>query len=27
VTLRGDYADEVPSADTDFVVFIARKPA
>jgi len=27
VTLRGDYTDEEPDADTDFVVFIARKPA
>jgi hypothetical protein len=27
VTLRGDYLDEEPTADTDFVVFIARKPA
>ena len=27
VTLRGDYTDEEPTADTDFVVFIARKPA
>ena len=26
VTLRADYTDEEPSADTDFVVFIARKP-
>jgi hypothetical protein len=26
VTLRGDYTDAAPSADTDFVVFIARKP-
>ena len=27
VTLRGDYTDEEPDGDTDFVVFIARKPA
>jgi hypothetical protein len=27
VTLRGDYTEEEPGADTDFVVFIARKPA
>jgi SAM-dependent methyltransferase len=27
VSLRGDYTDEEPDADTDFVVFIARKPA
>ena len=26
VTLRGDYTDEEPSPDTEFVVFIARKP-
>jgi SAM-dependent methyltransferase len=26
VTLRGDYTDEEPNADTNFVVFIARKP-
>ena len=26
VSLRGDYTDEVPTADSDFVVFIARKP-
>jgi SAM-dependent methyltransferase len=26
VTLRGDYTDEEPDADTDFVVFSARKP-
>jgi hypothetical protein len=27
VTLRGDYTDEEPSPDTEFVVFVARKPA
>jgi SAM-dependent methyltransferase len=27
IELRGDYVDEAPDADTDFVVFIARKPA
>jgi hypothetical protein len=27
VTLRGDYTDEEPDPDTEFVVFIARKPA
>ena len=27
VTLRGDYTDEEPSPDTEFVVFIARKRA
>jgi SAM-dependent methyltransferase len=27
VMLRGDYTDDEPGADTDFVVFIARKPA
>jgi hypothetical protein len=27
VMLRGDYTDEEPGADTDFVVFIATKPA
>jgi hypothetical protein len=27
VTLRSDYTDDEPSPDTDFVVFIARKPA
>jgi len=27
VMLRGDYIDEEPSPDTEFVVFIARKPA
>jgi hypothetical protein len=27
VTLRADYTDDAPSADTDFVVFSARKPA
>lgn len=27
VTLRGDYTDEEPGPDTDFVVFIARRPA
>ena len=27
VTLRGDYTDEEPSPDTEFVVFIARKPS
>ena len=27
VTLRADYADEEPGPDTDFVVFIAKKPA
>jgi SAM-dependent methyltransferase len=26
VALRGDYTDEEPDANTDFVVFIARKP-
>jgi SAM-dependent methyltransferase len=26
VTLRGDYTDEEPNAETDFVVFVARKP-
>jgi hypothetical protein len=26
VALRGDYTDEEPNAETDFVVFIARKP-
>jgi hypothetical protein len=26
VTLRSDYTDDEPSPDTDFVVFIARKP-
>ncbi|TML87256.1 MAG: class I SAM-dependent methyltransferase [Actinobacteria bacterium] len=27
IMLRGDYTDEEPNADTDFVVFIARKAA
>ena len=27
ISLRGDYTDEEPDADTDFVVFIARKAA
>ena len=27
VVVRGDYTDSEPTADTDFVVFIARKPA
>ena len=27
VILRGDYTEEEPGADTEFVVFIARKPA
>jgi SAM-dependent methyltransferase len=27
VTLRADYTDEEPGPDTDFVVFIAKKPA
>jgi hypothetical protein len=27
IALRGDYTDEEPDADTDFVVFIAKKPA
>jgi SAM-dependent methyltransferase len=27
VTLRGDYTDAEPTADTEFVVFVARKPA
>jgi hypothetical protein len=27
VTLRADYTDKEPGPDTDFVVFIARKPA
>jgi hypothetical protein len=26
VTLTGDYTDEEPTADTEFVVFRARKP-
>jgi hypothetical protein len=26
VALRGDYTDEEPDANTDFVVFVARKP-
>jgi len=26
VTLRADYTDEEPGPDTDFVVFIAKKP-
>jgi hypothetical protein len=26
VTLRADYTDEEPGPNTDFVVFIARKP-
>jgi hypothetical protein len=26
VTMRGDYKDEAPTDDTEFVVFAARKP-
>ena len=26
ITLRGDYTDAEPTADTAFVVFIARRP-
>lgn len=26
IQIRGDYTDEEPTSDTDFVVFIARKP-